>query len=171
MIPSYHKLLKDPRLLRFGMNIWPPFWGAGIVIESIDPTIRHVRVALSDRVFNRNYVGTHFGGSLFAMTDPFFMLMVMRNLDHRYYVWDKAGRIEFLQPGQGRLIADMRISEEELEEIRGATAQGEKFERDFQAEIRNQAGEAIARVTKTVYVRLKPEYRPSAPQAKGRSQK
>ena len=32
---------------------------------------RHARVELRQRWYNRNYVGTHFGGSLFAMTDPF----------------------------------------------------------------------------------------------------
>ncbi len=160
MLPSYHKLLRDPLTLRLGMNIWPPYWGAGIVVQYIHPEFRQVRVALKDRILNRNYVGTHFGGSLFAMTDPFFMLMVMRSLDRTYLVWDKAAQITFIKPGKGTLIADMRVTAEDIEDIRQRTAEGQKYEREFSAEVRNQSGELVAKVIRTVYIRLKPEYRP-----------
>ena len=30
-------------------------------------------VKLTLRWYNRNYVGTHFSGNLFTMTDPFYM--------------------------------------------------------------------------------------------------
>jgi acyl-coenzyme A thioesterase PaaI-like protein len=68
--------------------------------------------------YNRNYVGCHFGGSLFAMTDPFWMMMVMRNLDQSYTVWDKSAEIEFLKPGRGTVSAHFRLTGEMLDEIR-----------------------------------------------------
>jgi acyl-coenzyme A thioesterase PaaI-like protein len=117
-------------------------------------------VALKPTIFNRNYVGTHFGGSLFAMTDPFFMLMLIRNMGSRYYVWDRSAHIDFIAPGKGRVISEMRITADDLSEIRAATAAGEKFERDFQTEIIDEDGSIVAKVSKRIYSRLKPEYRP-----------
>ena len=86
----------SPRLLRWGMNLWPPYHGAGIHVRSIAPDWSSATVELRSRILNRNYVGTHFGGSLFAMTDPFWMLLAMKVLGPEYWVWDKAGEIEFV---------------------------------------------------------------------------
>ena len=86
----------SPRRLRLLMNVWPPFVAAGIHVLAIDADWRCAKVRLRRRWYNQNYVGTHFGGSLFAMTDPFWMIMVMENLGRDYLVWDKAGAIEFV---------------------------------------------------------------------------
>ncbi len=61
----------SPRLLRHLFNVWPPFLLSGIHVTRLSNDWRHVEVELRLRPWNRNYVGTHFGGSLFAMTDPF----------------------------------------------------------------------------------------------------
>ena len=84
--------------LRRGMNLWPPLLFAGVRILHIAPDFKRVTVQMKLRWFNRNYVGTHFGGSLYAMTDPFYMLMLMKNLGRRYYVWDYSADIRFLKP-------------------------------------------------------------------------
>ena len=68
------------RILKFGMNLWPPFLGAGIRVKQIAPDYKEVVVSMKLRWYNRNYVGTHFGGSLAAMTDPFYMLMLINTL-------------------------------------------------------------------------------------------
>lgn len=86
---------RKARLLRFAMNLYPPFLGAGIRVRHIAGDFREVRVRMGLNRLNRNYVGTQFGGSLYAMTDPFFMLMLMENLGRDYVVWDKAANIEF----------------------------------------------------------------------------
>ena len=78
------------------MNAWPPFLFSGIRITALAEDYRHARVELRQRWYNRNYVGTHFGGSLFAMTDPFWMLLTMHALGRDYYVWDQAAEIRFL---------------------------------------------------------------------------
>jgi len=155
-------VLKDPRLLRLGMNMWPPFVGAGIAVEELSLDYSYVRVALKSTFYNRNYVGTHFGGSLFAMTDPFFMLMLIRNMGHRYYIWDRSARIEFVAPGKGKVVAEMSISAEDLAQLRESTATGEKFERDFHTTIVDAEGSIVAKVSKRIYARLKPEYRPNS---------
>lgn len=162
----WKKVLKDPRLLRLGMNVWPPFVGAGIEVEALDKDFRYVRVALKSTIFNRNYVGTHFGGSLFAMTDPFFMLMLIRNMGNNYYIWDRSSSIEFIAPGKGKVTAEMRISDEDLHRMRGATEAGEKYECDFITEVVDGDGQLVARVKKRIYARLKPEFRPGSESAR-----
>ncbi|HET6604551.1 MAG TPA: DUF4442 domain-containing protein, partial [Xanthomonadaceae bacterium] len=94
-----------PRRLRLLMNLWPPFLFAGIRVLAIGADWRSARVRLRRRWYNANYVGTHFGGSLFAMTDPFRMIPVLRCLGPDYIVWDQSGSIEFVKPGRGTVHA------------------------------------------------------------------
>ena len=108
--------------LRLFLRIWPPFLFAGIRVTDVADDFRYARVELRQRWFNRNYVGTHFGGSLFAMTDPFWMLLTMQSLGSQYWVWDKAGEIEFVKPGRGTVHADFRLTDTVLDELRAATA-------------------------------------------------
>ena len=150
-----------PRHLRLGMNLWPPFLGAGIRVRHIAEDWREVIVDLRHGLMNRNYVGTHYGGSLFSMTDPFYALMLMHLLGERYLVWDQAASIEFLAPGRGTVSAVFRLTGEEVEAIRGQAASGEKVLPEFDAEVRDAANALVARVHKRLYVRLKPRYRPT----------
>lgn len=157
---AWDKFFKHPTFFRAAMNVWPPFIGAGITIKSVSPDFRHVTVLLKDRLVNRNYVGCHFGGSLFAMTDPFYMLMFIQILGPRYYVWDLASKIHFIEPAYGTIRADFSIDDKRLEAIEAATAGGEKFEELFIVELRDEAGKLVSRIEKTLYFRLKPKYRP-----------
>ncbi|UYB50984.1 DUF4442 domain-containing protein [Xanthomonas sp. AM6] len=143
-------------LFRLGLNLWPPFLFAGIHLAELSADYRYARVELRMRPWNRNYVGTHFGGSLFAMTDPFWMLLAMQNLGGAYYVWDKAGSIEFVRPGRGTVSAQFRLDEAMLDEMRTATAGGEKYLRWFDNEILDAQGEVVARTRKQLYVKRKP---------------
>lgn len=152
----------SPRLLRWGMNVWPPFLGAGIRVRSIAADWSEAVVELRERLVNRNYVGTHFGGSLFAMTDPFCALLLMHRLGERYLIWDQAARIEFVAPGRGTVTARFRVSAELVDSIRKQAEGGAKVLPEFDVEIRDRAGGLVARVRKTLYVRLKPRYRPTA---------
>lgn len=151
-----------PSTLRHGLNLWPPFLFTGIHVAAIAPDWRHARVELRMRPWNRNYVGTHFGGSLFAMTDPFWMLLVMHCLGRDYFVWDKAGEIEFVKPGRGTVSADFRIDAATLDQLRQATTSGAKHLHWFELDVVDADGEVVARVRKQLYVRLKPAAR-SAP--------
>ncbi|CTP82735.1 tetrameric acyl-CoA thioesterase [Xanthomonas translucens pv. arrhenatheri] len=143
-------------LFRLGLNLWPPFLFAGIHLAELSADYRYARVELRMRPWNRNYVGTHFGGSLFAMTDPFWMLLAMQNLGRAYYVWDKAGSIEFVHPGRGTVSAQFRLDDALLDEMRAATAGGDKYLRWFDNEILDAQGEVVARTRKQLYVRRKP---------------
>lgn len=150
------KLRLGAGALRLGMNLWPPFVGAGIHVEYIAPDFRHVRVRLRMGLLNRNYFGTHFGGSLFAMTDPFYALMLLHNLPRGYVVWDKTSQIHYKAPGRGRVYADFVLSDERIAEVIAATANGRKYEPTWPVDIVDTAGSIVATVDKTLYVRCKP---------------
>jgi acyl-coenzyme A thioesterase PaaI-like protein len=150
----------NARLLRRGMKYWPPFLGAGISVKSIADDFRGVQVELRLGRLNRNYVGTHFGGSLYAMTDPFFMIMLLHNLGDDYVVWDKEGRIEYVAPGRGTVTAHFHLSERRIAEIRAEAAGGGKIFPEFEVNVKDEAGAIVARVRKILYVRLKAKKRP-----------
>ena len=142
--------------LRRLFNVWPPFLFAGIRVERLDADWRHARVRLRLRWYNRNYVRTQFGGSLFAMADPFWMIMVMERLGRDYVVWDRAGEIAFIAPGRGDVVAEFHLDDAVIDELRDAAADGDKVLRWFDTEIRGSDGELVARVRKQLYVRSKP---------------
>ena len=147
------------RLMRWAMTFYPPYLGAGVRVRHISDDFRDIQVSMGLGWSNRNYVGTQFGGSLYSMVDPFFMLMLMENLGSRYIVWDKAADIDFIAPGKGPVFARFTIDETLLAEIRRQTADGEKYLPQLQVDIHDGAGHLVARVGKTLYVRLKPQAR------------
>ncbi len=148
------------RTLVRGMHLWPPFLGAGIRLRRMSEDFREAEVELRLGRLNRNAVGTQFGGSLFAMTDPFYAIMLMRNLGREYLVWDKAASIEYLAPGRGTVRASFELTEACLAGVRAGAAGGEKVLPEFDTDILDAKGEVVARVHRTVYVRLKPKHRP-----------
>jgi acyl-coenzyme A thioesterase PaaI-like protein len=143
----------SPARLRWLFRVWPPFVFSGIRVVHLADDWSRARVELRERWFNRNYVGTHFGGSLFAMTDPFWMILLIRRLGPGYRVWDRAAEIEFVKPGRGTVVAEFALGEDVLDGIRAATAGGEKVLHWFETLVTDAQGEVVARVRKQVYVR------------------
>jgi hypothetical protein len=146
---------KSSHALRRWINFWPPFLGMGIRIQRIAPDMKAVDVEMKLRFWNANYVGTHFGGSLFAMTDPFYMLMLMANLGTDYIVWDKAATIRYRKPGKGTVRAEFRLSDSQIEDIREKLKTLPKYEPEFSVEVKDEAGVVIAEVEKLLHVRKK----------------
>jgi acyl-coenzyme A thioesterase PaaI-like protein len=144
-----------PSNLRLFFNLWPAFLFTGIHVTAISPDWRHARVELRMRPWTKNYVGTHFGGSLFAMTDPFWMILVKECLGNDYIVWDKAAEIEFVKPGKGTVHAEFQVTDELLDTIRTATQSGEKYLHWCPADVIDAQGDLVARIRKQIYVRRK----------------
>ncbi|RPH42151.1 MAG: DUF4442 domain-containing protein [Desulfobulbaceae bacterium] len=146
-----------PRLFRWILNIYGPYLGAGIRVEQISADWREIQVSMKLRWFNRNAVGTHFGGSLYSMVDPHLMLMLMNLLGKDYIVWDKSAEIDFVRPGRGRVVANFIITDDDLQAIRNNTAQGEKYLPHFSIRVIDTEGELVARIKKILYIRRKTE--------------
>jgi len=139
------------RALRF----FPPFLGARIRIEDVSPDLRRFDVAMRLSRLNANYVGTHFGGSLYAMCDPWFMLILIENLGPGYVVWDKRATIHFTKPGRGTVRARFEIDAEEIERLRAQVDAAGKIEPQFVARVLDEQGDTVALVEKVVYIRKK----------------
>ena len=147
------RLLK--RHLRAVLNLWPPLLGAGIRVTHLDAEWREIDVEMKLRFWNTNFVGTHYGGSLYSMTDPFYMLMLIHNLGGDYIVWDKAAHIRFRKPGKGRLLAQFRLSQEQIEDIRRELQTQARIEPAYLVEVKDESGTVIAEVQKVLQVRKK----------------
>lgn len=132
---------------------YPPYVAAGIRVPICDPAGGVYKAEMSLAFYNRNALGTHFGGSLYAMCDPFYALILMEQLGRDYAVWDKSAQIEFVRPGRGRVTATFQISPERVAEIREAAEVGGMVEPVFTAEVTDESDSVVARVTKTVHVR------------------
>ena len=141
------------RLMERFINLYPPLLGAGIRSRTLDE--RTIEVEMKLTASNRNIVGVHFGGSLYAMCDPWFMLILIRQLGADYIVWDKAASIQFKKPGKGTVRARFHISPERVEEIRKDADAQTKIEPTFVVDVVDTEGQVIARVEKLLYVRRK----------------
>src|SRR4030066_627404 len=115
----------NAKYLKLLINLYPPYWGTGISVKSISPDYREICVQMKMRWYNRNYVNSHFGGSLYAMTDPFFMLMLIHILGKGFVVWDKTAHIDSIKPSQGTVTARFLITEEQIEKIFNNTSGGQ----------------------------------------------
>ncbi len=150
VFPRWQKLQEefgfDAAFTQFG-----PYVGANVIIRTIDQYTVESSMALSET--NTNYVGTHFGGSLYSMCDPFFMFLLMQNLGEGYMVWDKAAAIDFVKPGVGTVTARFHIPEAELEAIRGCLAKVKKLDRIYECEVKDEQADVVARMRKTLYIR------------------
>jgi acyl-coenzyme A thioesterase PaaI-like protein len=130
---------------------WPPLLGTGIRVTRLDKDLRAIDVEMRLRGWNKNVMGVHFGGSLFAMTDPFYMAMLGVNLGPEYVVWDKAASIRYKKPGKGRVRAEFRLSEERLLEIRATVEQDGRFDARFMVEVKDDEGGVVAEVERVIY--------------------
>ncbi|WP_296284919.1 PaaI family thioesterase [uncultured Acinetobacter sp.] len=149
------KLQTIPFVSKFILNHYSPYKGAGIEVEKIDLKNYHIRVKMPLTYKNQNIVGVHFGGSLYSMVDPFYMLILMHHLGPKYVVWDKAATINFLSPGRSTVYADIRLDFAEIEKIKEATEDYQPVYRNYTLNIFDDSGLRIAEVQKTLYIRRK----------------
>ncbi|MGB3185827.1 MAG: DUF4442 domain-containing protein [Ornithinimicrobium sp.] len=152
-VPTWQSFGGNHHVMRHFMNVWPPFSGSGIYIEHLAADFRSARVALHPRWWARNYVGTLFGGAMFAMTDPWWMVLTLRCLGPDYVVWDKAGEIEFIAPGRSTVRAEFVVTDAILTELREGAAGGAKVLRWFETDVVADDGTVVATVRKQLYVR------------------
>jgi len=138
--------------MRWGFNLWPCYRGTGGRVTFIASDWREVRVRLPLSWRTRNYVGTIFGGSLYAAVDPFYMIMLMQNLGPEVVVWDKAASIRFRKPGRTPLNATFRLDEAELTELRRLLLDQPKVDRTYQVQLVDAEGVIHAEVEKVIHL-------------------
>lgn len=137
------------------ISLYPPYLGAGISLKKHNSDFTCFEVELKIKWYNRNLFKTHFGGSIYAMSDPFFVFIILNFLGSGYIVWDKSAKIDFLKPGKGTVKGIFKIEEEKLIEIKKEIDLIEKKTYFFNAEIKNSDNEIIAKIKKEIYIRKK----------------
>ena len=147
--------LLTPHLLKLRLNTYAPYIGAGIKIDHISLDQGLCVVSMGLNTLNKNIVGTQFGGSLYSMVDPFYMLMLMHQLGSNYVVWDKSSHIDFVAPGNSKVTARMKIPSSEIITIQDLAKEGEAVFREYKVDIVDEQQRLIATVTKTLYIRLR----------------
>ena len=148
-------MFKKAWQMKLLLNIWPPFLFTGIRVVDVADDFRKAKVRLKLNVFNQNAVGVHFGGSLYAMTDPFCMLLIMSRLGKDYVVWDKSADIDYIKPGKGTVTAEFIITDALIEDILAHTAHGEKYLPEIPVYVKDAEGEIVAKLNRTLYIRRK----------------
>ena len=143
------------RLVRWGFNWFPAFRRTGGRLIRIADDWREVRVKLPLSWRTRNYVGTMFGGSLYAATDGISMVMLMKQLGPEYIVWDKSASIRFRKPCRTTVYATFAIDERETDAIRALLATESKIDRQYQVDWTDQEGTVYATVETTIHIRRK----------------
>jgi acyl-coenzyme A thioesterase PaaI-like protein len=148
--------LPKRRLLQT-LRFWPPYWGAGVRVVDVEgqgDAVDAVTVELELTALNRNALGTAFGGSLYAMADPWFLLLLTWKLGPGYVVWDKAASIEFVRPGRGTVRGRFEVTSERAEAVRAEIAVEREAEPKFDVELLDLEGNVVARVHKHLYARV-----------------
>lgn len=148
-----------PAVLRHLLNFWPPFLFSGIKVVRLSDDYRYCRVELKSRPWTKNINRSQFGGSIFAMTDPIYPLLLMGALGKEYMLWDKQADINFIKPGYGRLIAEFWLADDVVDDIKAQTEQGDKYFPQFLVHVKDTDNNVVCEVNRTVYVRKKPKYR------------
>lgn len=144
-----------PRLLTALFNLYPPYVGAGVRVESMDFARHHIRVTMRLHKLNQNIVGTQFGGSLYTMTDPFMMILLMQALGSDYVVWDKSATIDFVKAGTTDVAVDFALNQCEIATIIDLARDGKPVFREYTVQVMDTQGELVATVKKTLYIRLR----------------
>lgn len=135
------------------INEWPPFVGQRVEVTAIADDWSWVEVRMDLQPDNANYFGTAWGGTLFSMLDPFLPILIARRLGGGHAVWDKTAQIDFVRPGRTAITSRVEVTDDVLEEIRAATAGGEKLLRWFELPLHDEDGEVVAVQRREIYVR------------------
>lgn len=140
---------------RWKFNFFPAYRGTGARVVYIADDYREMRVKIPLSWRTRNYVGTIYGGSMYAGIDPIYMLMLIKTLGAGYIVWDKAAKIRFKRPGRETLFADFLLTSEELDEIKRILENEKSVDRVYTVELKDKNGKVHASVEKTLYIAKK----------------
>jgi len=148
---------------RWGVTLYPPYLGAGVVCTRATDDLRIIEVELRMHSWNRNFVGTHFGGSLYAMCDPFYMLILIEALGDLCVVWDKRASITYVRPGRGTVRARFEVPDARIAQLRQAFTDGARsLEETFEVDVVDDEDRVVAHVEKVVYLRRKDLYQAPA---------
>lgn len=137
------------------ISYWPPFLAAGISIKNFDLDQGFVESKLKINLINKNYFGTHFGGSLYSMCDPWYVFILAHMIGKDYIIWDVESSIKFKKAVAETVTAKFEISKELAQSIKFGANQADKVLPEFNTTIQTKDGIVVAEVYKKLYVKRK----------------
>ena len=149
-------MVVSEKTLKWALCLYPPLLFQRIWVKRFHPGFLGVDVKINKSLFNKNYNGSIFGGTIYAATDPFYALLFDQLLQRRGFkvrVWLKSASIQYLKPGRKSLYFTIEVNDEMLNEAIEALNTGGKFVKAYPMEIKDAAGELCATVMNEVYVR------------------
>jgi len=134
---------------------WPPYLGTGLRVDEVNSTATSYTVSMKLRFYNRNIYGSHFGGSLYSMCDPWYAFAASAHFGDGYIIWDKSASITYVSPGKGKVVATFSISDKKLVAMQAEVDAIGKQTYTFHTEVNDAQGAVVAKVTKEIYIRKK----------------
>jgi hypothetical protein len=149
-------MLISEKALKWVIRFYPPLFFQRIWVKSFAKDFKGVDVSIKKSVFNKNYNGSIFGGTLFAAADPFYPLLfhqIFLRRGHKVIVWLKSAQIQYLKPAATNLHFSITINDETIAEAeRMLTADG-KFIKTFPIEIFDKDNNLCVTVFAEAYAR------------------
>lgn len=154
-----NKYFKKATLFRVLFNMSPMYKRScgKIIFASEDLHVVNIKIPLSYK--NKNYVGSIFGGSLFAATDPIYMIQLMQILGKDFVVWDKKTNIKFKRPAYEHAFATFEFTTSEINEIRQKVEAENEVDYTKILHITDKNGTIFAELDKTLYISTKEYYK------------
>lgn len=154
------KFMKESTLFKVGFNLSPMYRRSTARIQYVSDDLKVVKIKIPLSYKNRNYVGSIFGGSLFAAVDPIPMIQLMYIFKEHYIIWDKSAQIRFKRPARENVYATFEFTESELKEILQKVNEEKEVEHLKTTYITDKTGETIfCEVSKTIYIADKEFYK------------
>ncbi|MBM9545400.1 DUF4442 domain-containing protein [Leptospira sp. 201903074] len=138
---------------RWTINLYSPFFGSGIKVIKYEKDKHLIVVQLKMNFFNKGYMGTHFGGSLYSMCDPFYVFLLMKRLGSQYMVWDKRAEIDYIKQNSQSVIAKFEVTESDIDKIKVLLSVQKKIDYTFLINVTDSQGITIATIKKIIYIR------------------
>ena len=153
------KIFRPDQIFKYGFNISPMYRRSVGRIKNVSRDLMKVEVKLPINYKNRNYVGAIFGGSLFASTDPVYMIQLMHLLGDDYVVWDKSATIHYKRPAREKMSANFEFTKVEINEIKTRIDVENEIDIIKKVDIKNKNGKVFSSVEKTIYIASKAYYK------------
>ncbi len=154
------RFVSKAKLFKFGFNVAPMYRRSSARVVFVSDDLMCVKIKLPLNYRNMNYVGSIFGGSLFASVDPIPMVQLINILDSEYVVWDKSAEIRFKAPARETLYAEFAYTQTEIDEIKRQVAENDETEIVKSTVLTNEDGSKIfCQVDKTIYIASKAHYK------------
>ncbi len=148
----------DSLIFKYGFNISPMYRRTTGKIIFVSDDLHQIDIIIPISIKNRNYVGSIFGGSLFAATDPIFMIQLLHILGKDYVVWDKATTIQYKRPAFTDVLASFQFTSDEIALIKKDVEIKKEIEIVKDLNIADKNGLVFTALTKTIYIAKKDFY-------------